>query len=103
MISTYLLGCQSKDVEKIEVVTLVKSNESWNGTVLPKYLDGKPEITILKITIPPHSILPTHKHSEINAGILMKGKLTVISEMNDTLYLSWGSNRRVSRYLAFRA
>ena len=88
-IAIYLLGCKTKST-KIEVVTLVKTSNSWNGDALPKYLEGKPEITILKITIPAKTKLELHKHSEINAGVLLKGKLKVISESKDTLYLNAG-------------
>ena len=31
-----------------------------------------------------------HKHPIINAGVLLKGELTVTSEHNDTLYLKAG-------------
>ncbi|MGB5461102.1 MAG: cupin domain-containing protein, partial [Eudoraea sp.] len=68
----------------------VKTTESWNGVPLPKYLDGNPEITILKMIIPPKTKLPLHKHPEINAGVVLKGELTVISETNDTLYFKAG-------------
>lgn len=84
------LGCKSNEIKNIEVVTLVKTTKSWNGSPLPKYLEGNPEITILKIIIPPKTKLPLHKHPEINAGVVLKGELTVISETNDTLYLKAG-------------
>jgi len=84
------LGCKSNKVTNIEVITLVKTTESWNGVPLPKYLDGNPEITILKMIIPPKKKLPLHKHPEINAGVVLKGELTVISETNDTLYFKAG-------------
>lgn len=60
--SICLTGCGSPDHSNIEVVTLAKTTKSWNGASLPKYLDGTPEVTILKITIPPHTELPLHKH-----------------------------------------
>ncbi|WP_106793351.1 cupin domain-containing protein [Aquimarina sp. Aq78] len=85
-----LLSCSSKKNSKTKVITLVETSKSWNGTPLPKYLEGNPKVTILKITIPPKTRLETHKHSEINAGVLLKGELTVISENNDTLYLKAG-------------
>ncbi|MGY0407768.1 MAG: cupin domain-containing protein [Polaribacter sp.] len=85
-----LLGCKPNKVTNIEVTTLVKTTKSWNGSQLPKYLDGNPEITILKIIIPPKTKLPLHKHPEINAGLVLKGELTVISETNDTLHLKAG-------------
>lgn len=85
-----IIGCKSNKITDIEVTTLVKTTESWNGKQLPKYPDGNPEITILKIIIPPKTKLPLHKHPDINAGIVLKGELTVISEANDTLYLKAG-------------
>jgi|SRR5690554_8168854 quercetin dioxygenase-like cupin family protein len=75
---------------KIEAVTLIEASKSWNGDELPQYPDGKPKITILKITIPPHSKLSIHKHLVINAGVLTKGELTVVDEENNTLLLKAG-------------
>jgi len=85
-----LIACDSNHHTKTEVTTLVKTTTSWNGDSLPKYPEGTPEITILKIVIPPNTALKRHKHPVINAGVLTKGKLTVISETNDTLYLKAG-------------
>ena len=73
-----------------KVITLAKTTKSWNGEPLPKYLDGNPEVTILKIIVPPKTKLQLHQHPEINAGVLLKGELTVISETNDILYLKAG-------------
>ncbi|MCL3782452.1 cupin domain-containing protein [Prolixibacteraceae bacterium JC049] len=88
IIFSVFIGCVStKKITKTEVVTLVKSDKSWDGMQLPKYATGNPEITILKITIPSKTKLKWHKHPYINAGVLLKGKLTVVSENKDTLYL----------------
>lgn len=75
---------------KIETVTLIEASESWNGENLPQYPKGKPKITILKITVPPHSKLSIHKHLVINAGVLTKGELTVVDEQNNILQLKAG-------------
>lgn len=74
----------------MQVVTLAKTNQSWNGDTLPNYPIGKPQVTILRITIPPRMKLPLHKHLVINAAVLLKGKLTVVSENNKTLHLNTG-------------
>jgi len=76
--------------KKITAVTLVKSDTSWNGKPLPAYPAGKPEITILKITIPSKATLPIHTHPVINAGVLLKGELTVITKDNKILHLKAG-------------
>jgi quercetin dioxygenase-like cupin family protein len=88
--SILLASCDSDKITRPKVVTLIKTSESWNGEPLPKYLEGTPEVTILKIIIPPKTKLELHKHPEINAGVLLKGELTVISETNDTLHLESG-------------
>ncbi len=77
-------------IASIEVETLVKSTRSWDGNELPRYPDEQPEITILKITIPPGAILPMHKHPYINAGVLLEGELTVITQEEEILQLSAG-------------
>ncbi len=62
---------------EIEVHTLVKSTRSWDGAELPAYPAGVPEVTILRITIPPNTALPMHKHPVINTGVLLTGELVV--------------------------
>ena len=74
----------------VEAVTLVKSTQSWDGSLLPAYGEGQPEVTILKITIPPKTKLPVHEHGEINAGVMIKGELKVVTEANETLILKAG-------------
>jgi quercetin dioxygenase-like cupin family protein len=75
---------------KVQVETLLKTTESWNSTPLPDYYPEHPEMTALRITIPPHTKLPVHRHPVINAGILLSGALTVISEAGDTLQMKTG-------------
>ncbi len=72
------------------VETLAKSTRSWDGDALPPYPAGQPEITILRITIPPRTRLPLHYHPVINAGVLLEGQLTVIAEHGKRLELKAG-------------
>lgn len=76
----------------IETRVLVKSNSSWDGNKLPAYKNGIPEVTILKITIPPGAQLPLHKHSVINAGVLLSGELTVVTNDDKILHLKAGDS-----------
>ncbi|MFA5181944.1 MAG: cupin domain-containing protein [Syntrophales bacterium] len=78
------------DVSGVEVTALSKSGSSWDGRVLPDYPNGKPEVTILRIKIPPGAVLPLHKHLVINAGIMISGELTVGTEDGKTLHLKAG-------------
>ena len=78
------------DATDVEVHVLSKSSSSWDGSPLPGYANGKPEITILRIEIPPGAVLPLHKHPVINAGVLLSGELTVVTEDGKTLHLKAG-------------
>lgn len=84
-------GCASpRYADEVESVQLVKSTASWDGRQLPAYGRGSPEITILRITIPPHHTLPMHTHPVINAGVLLEGELTVVTADGRTLHLEAG-------------
>ena len=74
----------------VTVDVLAKTTSSWNGATLPSYPTGQPEVTILKISIPPHIQLPLHQHPVINAGVLLKGELTVLTKGGKTLHLKAG-------------
>tara|TARA_B100001248_G_scaffold258481_1_gene242684 strand:- start:7 stop:444 length:438 start_codon:yes stop_codon:yes gene_type:complete len=72
-----LLSEENHDNNKSGVVvnTLLKSTTQRNGDLLPKYPRSYPEITILKITIPPNTVLPPHTHPVINSAVIIKGIL----------------------------
>lgn len=82
----------AQDVNSVKVDVLAKTTLSWDGGVLPDYAQGQPEITILRITIPPKIRLPLHQHPVINAGVLLKGELTVVTKENKTLHLKSGDS-----------
>ncbi|WP_144208669.1 cupin domain-containing protein [Shewanella donghaensis] len=79
-----------KKSDAIKVDLLSKSTTSWDGSTLPAYGRGQPEISIIKVTIAPNTTLPFHKHPLINAGYLLKGELTVVSETNEVLKMKPG-------------
>lgn len=56
---------------------LLKATEAWNGEAYKKYPDGKPELTMVKITIAPHTKLPWHTHPVPNAVYVLSGDLTI--------------------------
>ncbi len=83
-------AAEAGDPAGIRVETLAKTGSSWDGSPLPAYPAGRPEITILRITIPAGTSLPLHTHPVINAGGLLSGELTVITEKEETLVLKAG-------------
>jgi quercetin dioxygenase-like cupin family protein len=83
-------NARAQELNTVIVDVLTKTSTSWDGTALPNYAKGKPEITILRIKIPPKVQLPLHEHPVINAGVLLKGKLTVVTKDKKTLHLKAG-------------
>jgi quercetin dioxygenase-like cupin family protein len=69
---------------------LTVSTEAWTGQKLPDYPSGQPEISILKITIPPGQRLPMHKHPVINAAVVLRGELTVTTDKGKVLHVKAG-------------
>jgi quercetin dioxygenase-like cupin family protein len=82
----------ARDNPAIEVDVLAKTSSSWDENRLPAYSEGTPEVTILRIKVPPGMELPMHRHPVINAGVLLSGRLTVITEDNKTLHLKAGES-----------
>jgi quercetin dioxygenase-like cupin family protein len=78
------------DPAGITSVTLAKTSSSWDGAPLPSYPKDRPEITILRITIPEGTNLPQHTHPVINAGVLLRGELTVVTRDDKKLLLKAG-------------
>jgi len=80
----------ARENQAATVRELARSGNSWDGSRLPAYPTGQPEITILDITIPPGAQLPVHKHPVINAGVLVEGELTVVTKDGKKLHLQKG-------------
>ncbi len=80
----------AEETKAIVADVLSKTSSSWDGRDLPGYAAGKPEITILRIRIAPGAQLPFHEHPIINAGVLLKGELTVVTEEGKILHLKAG-------------
>ncbi len=82
----------ARDVNALKVEVLAQTSKSWDGENLPDYPRGKPEVTLLRITIPPKMRLSLHKHPVISAGVLLKGELTVVTEEKKVLHLKAGDS-----------
>ena len=105
-ISILLIGlsisvfAQLKDVDastnqnlgEVKVTQILKATNEWDGSALPPYQLKNPEVTILGYEIPPGIRLPMHKHPVINAGVVLQGRLTVISKDGKRLILNSGDS-----------
>jgi len=81
-----------KNKGEIKVTQILKTTEDWDGNALPPYPSKNPEITILSYEIPPGIRLPMHKHLVINAGIVLQGRLTVMTKDRKQLILNPGDS-----------
>lgn len=59
------------------IEVLVRSTKMWTGEDLPPYPTGKPELSVLKITIPPKSRLPLHMHPVMNVAYVAQGTVKI--------------------------
>jgi quercetin dioxygenase-like cupin family protein len=81
---------EGAEKQAVAVKELVRSSRSWDGNPLPAYPQGQPEVSILRISIPPGAQLPVHRHPVINAGVLIHGELTVVTKDDKVLELKAG-------------
>ena len=63
--------------QKIE---LIRTSQSWDGSELPDYLQGKPELVVMKYVFPVGEKLDWHHHPVMNYGVLVEGELTIIGQ-----------------------
>jgi quercetin dioxygenase-like cupin family protein len=61
----------------IQSETLLQSRSSWDGQPYVAYPAGQPELSVLKITIPPHTQLKWHAHPMPNVAYILSGELTL--------------------------
>jgi quercetin dioxygenase-like cupin family protein len=57
--------------------TLLRTGASWDGTAYRSYPAGPPEISVVRITIPPHTAMAWHTHPMPNVGYVLSGDITV--------------------------
>ena len=60
-----------------EVEQVLQTTQAWDGTTYKGYPTGQPQVTVLRIKIPPHTALHWHYHPVISAGYVISGELTV--------------------------
>jgi quercetin dioxygenase-like cupin family protein len=61
----------------IQSETLLRSSSSWDGRPYAAYPTGRPELSVLKIIIPPHTQLKWHTHPMPNVAYILSGELTL--------------------------
>ena len=56
---------------------LLQTTQSWNGKPYTHYPTGQPQLTMIRLTIAPHTALPWHTHPFPNVAYVVSGTLTV--------------------------
>lgn len=79
-------------MESPDVEVLTQTSTSWDGSPLPDYPNGTPEVTVARVRIPPGTTLEMHKHPTISAGLLLNGELTLVTEDGATTRLGPGDS-----------
>ena len=67
----------AQQAAKVTSESLMQTGTSWDGSSYISYPQGKPELSILKITVPAHTTLGWHTHPVPNAAYVLSGHLTV--------------------------
>jgi quercetin dioxygenase-like cupin family protein len=69
-----LLGAREP---QIEVQQILQTTQSWDGTDYQSYPTGQPQLTVLRIKVPPNTALHWHHHPVISVGYVLSGELTL--------------------------
>ena len=78
--------------KNIKKEILLKTDSTWVNNKFNQININNPEVTVLKITIPPNMQLPMHKHPLINIAYVNKGDLTIIMESGDSRTFKQGES-----------
>lgn len=63
----------SQAAAQVHTETLLETQSSWDGTPYEAYPTGTPQLSVLKIVIPPGAVLKWHLHDVPNAAYVAKG------------------------------
>lgn len=74
---TLLSGVKASEALAPKAKVVVNSTTSWEGVKYAPYPSGQPKLSLLKITIPPHTALPWHHHPVANIAYVISGQLTI--------------------------
>jgi quercetin dioxygenase-like cupin family protein len=91
IISCSLLSAQvAKAPNAIQAKTLLQTDRAWDGKAYDSYAKGHPRLSVLEITIPPHTTMEWHRHPIPNAAYVVAGELKVEKQNGQTAHFSKG-------------
>jgi quercetin dioxygenase-like cupin family protein len=95
LISTGLLAGQaakapSHSPNPLQVKTLLQTDKAWDDKPYTTYPSGNPQLSVLQITIPPHTTMEWHRHPIPNAAYVVSGELNVEKQNKQTKHFTKG-------------
>jgi quercetin dioxygenase-like cupin family protein len=70
-------GARVNNQPSVQTQILLNASSSWDGEPHQSYPSGQPELSVLKITLAPHTQLEWHSHPMPSAAYIVAGKLTL--------------------------
>jgi quercetin dioxygenase-like cupin family protein len=64
----------------VQFEPLMQSTSSWDGAPYKAYPTGQPQLSVVKVTLAPHTTMKWHTHAVPNAGYVLSGEVTVESK-----------------------
>lgn len=65
---------------------VLQSGNAWNGQPYENYPEGKPQLTVMRMSLPAHSELPWHTHPMPNSAYILSGRLTIEDKASGETY-----------------
>src|SRR5262245_25175806 len=95
LVSTGLLGMQAAKApapssNPLQVKTLLQTDKGWDDKPYAAYPAGHPQLSVLQITIPPHTTMEWHRHPIPNAAFVVSGELDVEKQNNQRKHFAKG-------------
>ncbi len=74
---SFITAHAGTDASDIKIETLMQTGTAWDGSAYPRYPQGTPQFSVLRITIPAHTTMNWHSHPMPNVAYVLSGALTV--------------------------
>ncbi|KHJ69709.1 cupin [Pantoea rodasii] len=71
---------------EIEHHLVLQNGNAWNDQSYGRYPEGKPLISVMRMSLPPNSELPWHTHGMPNTAYVLSGQLTIEDKQTGATY-----------------
>ena len=65
---------------EIQTTELIRTSRSWDGSLLPDFPQGTPELRVLRLDFPVGAQTGWHHHTVVNYGVVQQGDLTIVCQ-----------------------